>query len=231
MNDMLHELDTNLWIIDQPLSFLGLQVGTRMTVVRLPDGKLWLHSPVEPSADLAAALDGRGRVAYLIAPNRFHHLYVGMWNERYPEAEIHLAPELDKKRSDLRATATLTGDTDRRWASALDQVLMRGFPLANEVVFFHRASATLIAADLAVNLGPGDPLMSRAVFALLGAYGGFSATLLERLAIRDRKAFADCLRQVLSWPFERIIVAHGSVLERGGREALTSAYSWLLDGK
>ena len=231
MSKTLHELDANLWIVDRPLSFLGLELGTRMTVVRLPDGSLWLYSPVEPTPDLAAALDDLGRVVHLIAPNRFHHLYVGMWNERYPAAEVHLAPGLDKKRSDLRATTTLTGETDRRWASTLDQVLMRGFPMANEVVFFHRASATLVAADLAVNLGPGDPLLTRAVFGLLGAASGFSSTLLDRLAIRDRPAFAGCLRRVLSWPFERVIVAHGSVLERGGREALTAAYSWLLDGK
>ncbi len=34
--------------------------------------------------------------------------------------------------------------------------------------------------------------------------------------------------QILAWDFDRIVVAHGDVLERNGRERLRAAYSWLL---
>ena len=37
-------LDQDLWVIDRPLRVYGLQIGCRMTVVRLTDGSLFLHS-------------------------------------------------------------------------------------------------------------------------------------------------------------------------------------------
>lgn len=43
----LVELAPDLWVATQPLRFLGLEVGSRMTVVRLPSQKLVLISPIE----------------------------------------------------------------------------------------------------------------------------------------------------------------------------------------
>jgi hypothetical protein len=48
------------------------------------------------------------------------------------------------------------------------------------------------------------------------------------LLIRDRRAARQSLVRILGWDFDRIVVAHGDVLERGGREALRQGYSWLL---
>jgi len=35
-------------------------------------------------------------------------------------------------------------------------------------------------------------------------------------------------RHILAWDFDRVVVAHGEVLESGGREALRQGYAWLL---
>ena len=40
-------------------------MGTQMTVVRLADGSLWLHSPVKLDDSLTRAFDSVGRVAFL----------------------------------------------------------------------------------------------------------------------------------------------------------------------
>jgi hypothetical protein len=57
---------------------------------------------------------------------------------------------------------------------------------------------------------------------------GFGPTYLERLLVRDRAAARRSLERILAWDFERVVVAHGAVLESGGREALRAAYTWLL---
>ena len=75
----MQELAPDLWVADSPLRFLGLEMGARMTVIRLPDGKLLLHSPIAPTAELVREVEALGPVAYLIAPNKFHHLFVGDW--------------------------------------------------------------------------------------------------------------------------------------------------------
>ena len=72
---MLRQLDNNLWVAEQPLKFMGLPVGTRMTVIRLADNSLLLISPIEITPKIKQQLISLGTVKYLIAPNLFHHLY------------------------------------------------------------------------------------------------------------------------------------------------------------
>ncbi len=225
----MQQLHSDLWISDSPLRFLGLEVGARMTVMRLPGPKLLLHSPIAATADLVREVKALGPVAYLVAPNRLHHRFVGEWQRACPDAPIYVAPGLDTKRADLAIAGVLADEPEPGWKGVVDQVLLGGFPFANEVVFFHRPSATLIATDLAFNVGPGSPPLTRLAFRLGGAYGRLSPTLLERLLVRDRAAFRHSLERILEWPFDRVVVAHGEVSEKGGREELVRGYSWLLD--
>jgi hypothetical protein len=224
----MEQLHPDLWITESPLRFLGLEVGARMTIVRLPDRKLLLHSPIEATPDLVRDVEAIGPVAYLVAPNRLHHLYVHEWQQACPDALLYAAPGLETKRPDLTITGVLGDKAESGWQGVLDQVLLGGFPFANEIVFFHRPSATLIATDLAFNFGPKSPPLTRIVFSLAGSYGRLSPTLLERLLVRDRAAFRASLTRILAWPFDRVVVAHGEVSEEGGREELVRGYSWLL---
>ena len=225
----MQQLHPDLWITDSPLRFLGLEVGARMTIVRLPDGKLLLHSPIAATADLIREVKSLGPVAYIVAPNLFHHLFVGEWQRACPGASVHVCPGLDAKRDDLTIAGVLTDEPEVGWRDVIDQVLLRGFPFANEVVFFHRPSATLIVSDLAFNIGPNSPPLTRLIFRLGGGYGRLSPTLLERLLVKDRPAFRRSVERILEWPFERVVVAHGEVSEKGGREELVRGYSWLLN--
>ena len=50
----MKQLHSDLWIADSPLRFLGLEVGARMTVVRLPGPKLLLHSPIAATEKILA---------------------------------------------------------------------------------------------------------------------------------------------------------------------------------
>jgi len=226
----MQKLHDDLWVSESPLRFLGLEVGSRMTVVRLPGPKLLVHSPIAARPDLVREVKALGPVAYLVAPNRLHHLFVGEWQRACPDASIYVAPGLDTKRADLPIAGVLADEPEPGWKGVVDQVLLRGFPFANEVVFFHRPSATLIATDLAFNVGKSSPPLTRLAIRLTGGYGRLSPTLLERLLVRDRTAFRHALERILEWPFERVVVAHGEVCEEGGREELMRGYSWVLRG-
>lgn len=225
---MLRELAPDLWIADQPLRFFGLELGARMTVVRLPGSKLLLHSPVSRSQGLAEHVERLGSPTFLVAPNRFHHLFLREWHVACPASQLYVAPGVEAKRLDLAITGVLGGTPLPDWSDVLDQVLVGGFPVSNEVVFFHKPSRTLIASDLAFNVGPSSLALTRLAFRMSGAYGRLSCTLLERLLVRDRAAFRRSLERILSWPISRVVVAHGTVVEAGGREALADAYAWLL---
>lgn len=224
----MHQLDRDLWIADQPLRFAGLEIGARMTVVRLANGELLLHSPIRPTPALVVEVRALGRVGAFIAPNRFHHLYAADWLASFPGTPLFAAPGLASKRPDLRIKAVLSDVPDRLWDGAIDQAVLHGLPMTNEVVFFHRDSRTLIATDLAFHIGPDHPAATRWAFRLAGAYQCLAPTVLERILIRDRTRFRASLERVLAWPFERVIVAHGAVLENGGPRELARGYEWLL---
>lgn len=220
-------LAADLWVEEQPLRFVGLEVGTRMTVVRLPGGGLWIHSPIEATEQRLEAVRALGKPIALVAPTRFHHLFIGAWRDAFPEASVYLAPGLAAKRPDLVPAEVLGDVAPSAWAGQLEQVAFQGFPLANEVVFLHVPTATLIATDLAFNISSRFPGTTRFMLRLMGVKGVLSPTLMERFGIRDRGAFHASFERMMAWPFERVIVAHGDIVETGGRAALAAGYSFL----
>ncbi|MCP5067136.1 MAG: DUF4336 domain-containing protein, partial [bacterium] len=177
----MQQLHSDLWVTDSPLRFFGVEIGARMTVIRLPGPKILLHSPIAPTPELVDEVKALGPVAYIVAPNRFHHLSVGEWAGACPEALVYAAPGLDEKRSDLTISGVLRDEPEPGWTDTVDQLLVNGFALMNEVVFFHRPSSTLIATDLAFNIGASSPPLTRLAFRMSRAYGSLSSTLVERL--------------------------------------------------
>ena len=224
----MRALAPDLWVAERPQRFYGLEFGTRMTVIRLADGSVLLHSPESLDAALCAELDAIGPVLFVVAPNRVHHLYAGRVVETYPDARLWVAPGLERKRPDLAYVAVLGDEAPPEWSGQVDQVFFRGRPYENEVVFLHRASRTLLLCDLAFNFGPRATLATRWLMRLIRSYGRFGPSTLDPWLIRDRAAARVSLERILSWDFDRVVVAHGDVLEHGGREALRHGYRWLL---
>ena len=225
---MLQQLATDLWVTERSLRFGGVDIGTRMTVIRLAGGALFLHSPVALDPELRKELDVLGQVRFAVGPNRFHHLYLGDYAKAYPEVALFAAPGLETKRKDLQWEAVLGDDAPAGWSGQIDQLFFRGFPVANEVAFFHPASRTLIVSDLAFNIGAEASAMTRLAFRALRAYERFGPSILERLLIRDRTAARKSLERILEWDFDRVILAHGRVRENAGRDGLRVGYAWLL---
>ena len=227
----LRPLAPDLFVAERPRRLLGVEVGTRMTVIRLADGALFAHSPIALEAGLRKQVDALGPVRHVVAPNRFHHLWIGDYAAAYPEARLFAAPGLARKRGDVAFHAELDDEAPPAWKGQIDQLVFAGAPLANEVVFCHRASRTLLMCDLVFHIGPESPPTTRLAFRLLGSYGRLGPTPLEKwIVVRDRAAARASLERILDWDFDRVIVAHGLVLERGGRDALRRGYAWLLGG-
>jgi hypothetical protein len=226
----LCQLAPDLWIAERPQRFYGLEVGTRMTVIRLADGSLLLHSPVALDPALRSELDALGPVRHAVAPNRVHHLYAGDVAAVYPGVRLWVAPGLEHKRPDLAFAGVLGDEAPAPWKGELEQTFFRGRPYENEVVFLHRASRTLLLCDLAFHFGPSTAPATRLLMRLLRSYGRFGPSKLDPLLIRDRRAARQSLERILGWDFDRIVIAHGDVLERGGRQALREGYAWLLAG-
>ncbi|WP_426755241.1 DUF4336 domain-containing protein [Myxococcus sp. Y35] len=204
-----------------------MDLGGRMTAVRLPDGGLWLHSPVRFTPEARAAVDALGSVRFLVAPNLMHHLSLQDWAAAYPDAKVAAPAGLRRKRSDLRIDVELGDAADAGWASVLEQVLVQGMPKLDEVLFFHRPSQTLLVTDLAFNVHRTGSWFTRMYLKLNGAWQRLAPTLLTRSLIKDRQAVQASLARVQAWGVERVVVCHGDVVEQGGREAVRDAFARL----
>lgn len=215
-----------MWTVARPLRFLGVETGCRMTVVRLGDGGLFIHSPIAHDPALAAELDGLGPIRAVVAPSLFHHLFVAPWKQAYPGAIFACCPGLERKRADFGWDRVLSDEPEPEWAGDLLQVSFAAFTLANEVVFFHPASRTMICADAVFNLSSHPKRLTRLAALALGNRRP-GATWLERVMIRDRAGAREQIDRMLAWQPERIVLAHGPTIERDGEAVLRRAYAWL----
>jgi hypothetical protein len=223
----LRPLAPELWVADRPLPLPVGDIGTRMTVIRLGDGGLFLHSPVRLDATTRTALAALGPVRAVVAPNKVHHLFAGDYAAAYPEARLYAAPGLPEKRPDLPFHETLADQTPLAWHLEIEQHVFRGIPWINEVVFFHRATRTLLLTDLAFNVGDSGRGRARLFYWLTGVAGRFGPTRILRALLRDRHTARTSVETILAWDFDRVVVAHGAVLESGGREAVRAAFAFL----
>ena len=220
-----------LWTAWRPLRFHGIAMGTRMTVCKLSDGALFVHSPIAPDAMLLAALRELGPVEHVVAPNKLHHLYVAEFTVHFPDAFTYASPDLPARRPDLRFDVVL-GDTPRPgWSSDLAQCLVRGRFFLDEVAFLHRASGTLILTDLCEEGSEEWPFASRLVARLGGIYQRHGPPRDMKWSLRrDRPALRRAVERILCWDFDRMILAHGRLVETGAKQLFERAYAFARRG-
>lgn len=224
---MLQPVAQDIWHQQHALSVMGIRATSRMTVVRLAGGRLWLHSPIPVSPDILAELASLGQVAYIVAPNRFHHLYVGQWAAVFPDATVFGAPGLEDKRPDL-VMRPLRNVAEPEWERDLGQVFVEGVPTLNETVWYHYASRTLIITDLCQHIAGDLPLSSRLYAGLMGVRRRPAVSNGVRLVIKDRAALARSVRKILQWDVGRVVFAHNVILERNAYETLRRAFDEVL---
>jgi Domain of unknown function (DUF4336) len=233
---MLRQIDLDLWVVEQPFKYFGLEVGNRMTIVRLNTGELIAISPIKIDDKTIEQITLLGQIKYIIAPNLYHHLFIKDFRSIYPEAKLWATSSLAAKKPDLAIDVPIT-DRQNNLFDELDYLLFDGFqtlylngytPL-NEYVFYHRASRTLILTDTAFYFDDRFVPMTQLIAKLMGGYKLLRPSPLEKLATRDKNAVKSAVSRVLAWDFDRVIVAHGSIVETDGKQQFKAGYDWFLN--
>ncbi|GAB2663029.1 DUF4336 domain-containing protein [Vibrio panuliri] len=224
-------LADNIWIFNGGnVTFLGFPFSTRMTIVRLANQKLWVHSPIELSAELQQQVESLGEVAYLIAPNHLHHLFIAQWQQAFPTAKTFGTAQVVKKRQDLYFENCLAQSSELPWDEEISHLLFTGSSVMEESVFFHKATQTLIVTDLIENFEPQHfkPLQ-RNIAKVVGILAPNGKMPLDwRLTFQFNKQTArEHMLTILSWQPQRVILAHGTVIENDAKAFLCRSFSWL----
>jgi len=216
-----------VWIATAPVRILGMPFTATMTVLRLRDGALLLHSPGPMTPERLAEVEALGPLAHLYAPNAFHHLHVGTWAERFRDARLHAPAGLARKRPDLRIDRVHASRPEPAFEGVIDEVPIEGFRL-EESVLCHRPSRTLLVADLVHNVGRPESASSRLYTRAMGFYDRVALSRMLRFTgVSDRAALRRSLDAVLALPFDRIVVGHGDPIASRAPAALAEAFAFL----
>jgi hypothetical protein len=210
--------------------FFGFSYPTRMAVIRLSDGNLFVWSPTTLSTTVRREVDLLGPVRYIVSPNRLHHIFLSEWKSAYPEARLYASPGLRRRRKDLSFDGDLRDQPESAWAGDIDQVPVTGSFAMTEVVFFHRASQTAIFADLIQNLPYHWFKGWRGVVARRGGITAPNpgAPREWRMSFVHRRAARGALERILAWPIQRVLIAHGEPVTTQGASFVRRAFAWLL---
>lgn len=226
----MRKVAEGIWTQDgDRIRFHGIPFDTRGVIVRLPDGGLWLHSPVRPTDERVAEIRALGRIAHVIAPNLIHGEYTARWAALEPEAKIWVSPRFPAKHPEVGYHAVLDDTAPGDWAGTLDQCYFAGSKAIDDMVFLHRASRTLILTDVIQRHDPAhEPLFWRLLKGLFGvmAPGGRVPPDI-RLSFRDRDAARAARERILGWDFDRILLPHSVPVETGGKAFFREATAFL----
>lgn len=227
---MLQLLDDNIWTAAGPqVGVLGFSYPTRLVVIRLSDGGLFVWSPTALEPELKAAINALGPVRHLVAPTAMHNLFLAEWQAAYPQARLYAPPGLRARRPDLAFDDDLHDGPGHVWSGEIDQVHFAGNRIAVEVVFFHRASRTAIFTDLIQQLDPASLRGWRALIARLDLMTGDAPQTPRkfRLAFTDRRAARAALSRIEAWPARRVLTAHAPPVLDDGQAFLARTFAWL----
>jgi hypothetical protein len=228
----------NVWIVEGPLvRDMGVRFTTRMIVVKLTNGSLWVDSPVSVPSDMLEQIRTFGPVRYLVAATPRHVWRLEEWHVLFPDAEVWGPPQILNKfkpmvvagRQKLPFAGILGDLPPNAWTDDLDQLLFKGNPFIKEVFFFHKRSRTVILDDLIQNhpIAKGNCLLN-ALWKLEGvAYPPGGVPLDIRLTFTNRKLARRSLEKLLSWDFEKLIIAHGVCIEKDAKSFVEHAFQWL----
>lgn len=222
------QLNTNrLWYHSDEKRYFGINVGQRMTIIRLHDDSLLVYNPGKLTNTLKRKIEKIGLVSSIITVNQHLDQTLSDWWLAYPNALFYSAPCLASKRTDIRFDGILNSTTSLIWKSNLCQTLLRGNDECEEIIFCDTLSKTLILGESLLTLNSGS-FLRRSVGILHPSHPFAQVALFQKLKFNDLRLLRRSLQEILTWPFDHILPVYGDPVFFDGKRKLAKAYSWLL---
>jgi len=120
---------------------------------------------------------------------------------------------------------------EKEWYTDIDQIIFRGSPAMEEVIFCHKPSKTLILTDLIENFNPTTLNRWQRILARLAGIlhpnGKMPLDWRISFLFGDKNKAKKSLEKMLSWAPQNIVLSHGECVFGGGDEFLRKSFSWL----
>lgn len=211
----MKQVAENVWMLRYPLPILGNDFGRNVTIIRLQSGKLVIHSTAPFTAADIEKIRQLGDPGWLLDATLFHDSFAKEGCRSF-ERVPYLAPPGFREVAEVQTRPLCPAPNE--WNGELDVFPLAGMPKVQEHVLYHRASRTLIVCDFFFSFRHGGSTWMRfALRYLLRLKNGVGMSGFFRFMIKDRAAFVESVRPIVSLDFERIIVGHGDPIEHDAK--------------
>lgn len=234
MDHLIEYVKNQIWILEYPVRYAGIDLFGRMTIIKLNGADLLVHDPCEVGEAVKNEIDAIGNVKYIVVPGSYHHLFVTDFQRQYPNAETFICPGLERKRLDIEFEWILGNKPDHRWNHILTQVVIQGTKYIWEVAFFHRPSKTLLLVDLLENIGDNYK-HSVSIYlkfwwkVIFKMWNNPKAAPEYQIGWGRKSIVKNALNTIIEWNAERVILAHGELIEKDVKNVLTTAWRKVLN--
>lgn len=208
-----------LKFLDSSIQMPLMSLPVRTVYVPLSEGKILISPGSRLSRDHMKSL---WHVSDLVAPNLMHGGGIVRAHKIYHKAKVWGAPGSRKVKPKIPWTNELSVK-DWPYQEELPMIQIEGIPRMRECVFVHKASGTLIVADLVFNLRRPRGFWSWVILNLFGTYDRFAVSRLFMRWVEGKEAFTQSMREIMKYDFDRIIMSHGSPVEKNGKNLLRAA--------
>jgi len=215
----IEKLEENLWTVSGTLK--GMPLRRVMTLVRLEDGRLLVHSAVALGETAMAEIEAWGTPSVLLVPNGYHRLDAPAYLARYPRLEV-FCPR--GARSRVEEVVRVDGAYEAfDGGSTVHLEYLDGLGRAEGVMTVRSASGvSLVFNDALFNMPNGTGVTGFIFRYITASTGGPRVSRLFRwLAIKDKAAFRADLERLADTPqLVRIIVSHHRMITELPAETL-----------
>jgi hypothetical protein len=225
--NMLTEWETNrLWYMDMPYKKYGMYHIHRMIVIKLQDGSLIIHNPVELTIHLQTELTRLGKVSAVISPSMTYHQTLSEWWLTYSQAMFYATPSLISLRSDINFDGALSSQSPATWKGELLQTPLLGSDKPRKFVFCDPQSNTLILADNLQAAQPHLPTGQKLLARLQGLDQKLCYPDSDRTHITQMNRLRLSVQEIMTWPFDRLLSSNGLIVEQNAKDAFYQAFWW-----
>ena len=214
-------LAENLWLLSYPLKLLGVDLGRKVTILRLKSARLIVHSTGPITDHDVAAIKELGQPGWLVDVMLRHDTFSREALTAFPGVP-YLGPEGFADVVEYPTQPLLPPPAE--WAGEVEVLELQGVPSMRETVMLHVPSRTLIVADLAMNFPNDQPAWQELLLKLaVGKHHAPGISRSFKVLVRDETALKKSIAVMMAWDFDRLIVGHGEPILRGAKARLAQA--------
>jgi len=226
---MIKSCGKNIWFVRAPLVLGGINLSSQMTLIKTSHKQIVLISPVKIDEALKLEIDTLGKVAWIIAPNNFHHLFLNSAKRAFPDAQVRCPEGLPKKIKNLPEHGILDVNETAVWGDDLEVLRIYNGGMSDEHVFYHGSSQTLVLTDLFMWFEQKRNLATRLFTALVGVNSNSpKMSRLMKFVYRDKAMLKESFKSILMWDFQRVHLAHSRNIDTDAKQHVQHAMAAIL---